>query len=157
MPCLALWPSPHRPPRIGYEEGGMIQQSSCLSAMASNKPWKEHRSLWSRFPSQIYIFNYFVGHLGDSGHDPSVLGWSPTSGSLLDGEPASPSPSATPQVCTLALKILLNFLFERVREHEQRRRSKQVLRVCMFAPDQFLIFRELLCSSSAPRILAAPR
>ena len=27
-----------------------------------------------------------------SGHDPRVLGWSSMSGSLLQGEPASPSP-----------------------------------------------------------------
>ena len=34
-----------------------------------------------------------------SGHNPEVLGWSPTSGSLLCWEPASPSPSA----CALSL------------------------------------------------------
>ena len=38
-----------------------------------------------------------------SGLDPMVLGSSPTSGSLLSGEPASPSPSAAPSVCALSL------------------------------------------------------
>ena len=32
-----------------------------------------------------------------SGHDLGVLEWSPTSGSLLSREPASPSPSAPPR------------------------------------------------------------
>ena len=39
-----------------------------------------------------------------SGHDPRVQGWSPTSGSLLSGEPASP-PSATFPPCTLLLSL----------------------------------------------------
>ena len=37
------------------------------------------------------------------GHDPRVLRLSPTSGSLLSGLPASPSPSAVPPACTLFL------------------------------------------------------
>jgi len=36
-----------------------------------------------------------------SGHDPRVLGWSPTSGSLLSRVPASPSPSAAHPACAL--------------------------------------------------------
>ena len=38
-----------------------------------------------------------------SGHDPRVLGWSPTSGSLLSGEPASSSLSACLPTCDLCL------------------------------------------------------
>ena len=37
-----------------------------------------------------------------SGHDPRVLGLSDTLGSLLSGEPASPSPSAPPPACVLS-------------------------------------------------------
>ena len=38
----------------------------------------------------------FSGALGWRGHDPGVLGWNPTSGSLLSGESASPFPFALP-------------------------------------------------------------
>ena len=38
-------------------------------------------------------------------HDPRVLGSSPILGSLLSGEPASPSPSATPPACALSLSL----------------------------------------------------
>jgi len=38
-----------------------------------------------------------------SGHDPRVLGSSPTSGSLLRGEPASPSACRSPWLCALSL------------------------------------------------------
>ena len=38
-----------------------------------------------------------------SGHDPRVLGSSHTSGSLLGGEPASPSESACPSPCLCSL------------------------------------------------------
>ena len=38
----------------------------------------------------FYSFRiYLLGCLDGSGHDPGVLGWSPTSGSLFHGEPAS--------------------------------------------------------------------
>ena len=40
-----------------------------------------------------------------SGHDPRVLGLSDTLGSLLSGEPASPSPSATPPACALSFSV----------------------------------------------------
>ena len=40
-----------------------------------------------------------------SGHDLRVLGSSPKSGSLLSGEPASPSPSAAPPACALSLSL----------------------------------------------------
>ena len=46
----------------------------------------------------------WVSALG-SGHDPGVLGWSPALGSLLGGASASPSPSAAPPACTLALCV----------------------------------------------------
>ena len=40
-----------------------------------------------------------------SGCDPEVLGLSPTLGSLLRGEPASPSPSATSPACACFLSL----------------------------------------------------
>ena len=42
-----------------------------------------------------------------SGHDPRVLGSSPTSGSLLSGGPASPSPSAccSAYLCSLYFSV----------------------------------------------------
>ena len=43
-----------------------------------------------------------------SGHDPSVLGWSPASGSLLGREPASPSASACLFVCLCSLSLPLS-------------------------------------------------
>ena len=45
-----------------------------------------------------------------SGHDLRVLGWNPESGSLLSGEPASPSPSAAPcpSLCSLSLSLPLS-------------------------------------------------
>ena len=51
----------------------------------------------------------FQGFLGNSGHDPRVLGWSLASalGSLFSGEPASPS-SATPPCLSLPLSLSLS-------------------------------------------------
>lgn len=37
-----------------------------------------------------------------SGSDPGVLGWSPAPGSLLSGEPTSPSPPHPPLVLSLS-------------------------------------------------------
>ena len=61
----------------------------------------------------IRVMNHWGAWLGGSvgwvsafglGHDPRVLGWRPTSGFLLSGEPTSPSPSAIPPACALSLK-----------------------------------------------------
>ena len=38
-------------------------------------------------------------------HDPWVLEWSPTSGFLLNGEPAFPSPSAPPPACAPSVSL----------------------------------------------------
>ena len=48
-----------------------------------------------------------VKHLpsASSGHDPRVLRSSPELGSLLSGESAAPSPSATPPACALLLSL----------------------------------------------------
>jgi len=54
----------------------------------------------------------FTGHLGGSvvkesafgsGHDPRFLGSSPALGSLLSGEPASPSPPPLPHALSVSL------------------------------------------------------
>ena len=50
-----------------------------------------------------------VKHLAfSSGHDPRVLGWGLTSGSLLSRESASLSPSASPPACVCALSLSLS-------------------------------------------------
>ena len=54
-----------------------------------------------------YLKSVLMGHLGGSvgsGHDPGVLEWSTALGSLLSGEPASPSPSLAPPACVLSKK-----------------------------------------------------
>lgn len=49
------------------------------------------------------------GCLDGSGHDPGVLGWSPTWGSLHSRESAPPSPSVPPQiVLTYAFSLKIN-------------------------------------------------
>jgi len=51
-----------------------------------------------------------------SGHDPRVLGPSPALGSLLSGEPASPSPSAPPPACALSWSLKwINKIFKKVK------------------------------------------
>ena len=52
------------------------------------------------FAIEVYAWGHLRGSVSytsifGSGHDPGVLGWSPTLGSLLNGESASPSPSAS--------------------------------------------------------------
>ena len=53
-----------------------------------------------------------MAQLLSSGHDARVLGSSPASGSLLLGEPASPSPSIP--ACALSLSF---FLYQRNKEN----------------------------------------
>ena len=55
-----------------------------------------------------------VKHLpsAQAGHDFRVLGLSPTLGSLLNGEPTSPSPSAAPPLCQISKQNLENFVFK---------------------------------------------
>jgi len=72
------------------------------------------RSKTLKTKSQVNI--YFWGHLGGSvsyasafgsGHDLRVLGSSPMLGSLLSGESASPSLSASPPAYVLSLSLSL--------------------------------------------------
>ena len=66
---------------------------------------------------KLFLLRYLQGRLGGSvsrvsafgsGPDPRVLGWSPmsSSGSLLSGKPASPSP--TPPACVPPLTVSLS-------------------------------------------------
>ena len=56
----------------------------------------------------VHLLEHLSGSIGEasafgSGHDPRVLGSSPTSGSLLSRESASLSPCAPPPACALSL------------------------------------------------------
>lgn len=53
-----------------------------------------------------------------SGHDPGVLGLSLELGSLLSGEPPSPSPSAFPQL-VLFLSVFLGVMILSVEEPDK--------------------------------------
>ena len=82
--------------------------------------------LFSWAPSQTFK-NGCTGHLPGSvgeasafgsGRDPGVLGSSPSSGSLLGGESASPSLSAAPPACALSLcQIKTLNLFKKMYVH----------------------------------------
>ena len=56
-----------------------------------------------------------------SGHDPSVLGSSPTSGSLLSGDPASPSLTASLPTCDLCLS------------NKQKENLKKINNLCLYS------------------------
>ena len=76
--------------------------------------------LHKKFPKSQQFKAPTVGHVNGSAsevsafssdHDPRVLGSGPTSGSLLSGDPASPSP---PYLCFLSISLSLSLSLSQI-------------------------------------------